>query len=126
MTPFGLMLCDRIWSDAIVTWMLYLLECRGGTYYAGITNDLVARYRAHVEGKGARYTRAHPPKRVLGVASFMDRSSASKAEWAIKQLPRDRKLRYLTTLSGAWPADSTGFVKTSHKDSPFGLFGKYG
>jgi len=35
-------------------WHLYLLECKGGSYYAGITNNLEARYKAHVEGKGAR------------------------------------------------------------------------
>jgi len=46
-------------------WQLYLLECKGGSYYAGITNNLEARYKAHVEGKGARYTRANPPLRIL-------------------------------------------------------------
>lgn len=76
-------------------WFLYLLECRSGAYYAGITNDLEARYQAHVRGKGARYTRGDPPVRLLGAAAFPDRSSASRAEWEIKRLPRARKLAYL-------------------------------
>ncbi|HEX5514416.1 MAG TPA: GIY-YIG nuclease family protein [Gammaproteobacteria bacterium] len=76
-------------------WFLYLLECRSGAYYAGITNDLEARYRAHAQGRGARYTRSDPPVRLLGAAAFPDRASASRAEWEIKQLPRARKLAYL-------------------------------
>lgn len=76
-------------------WFLYLIECRGGSYYAGITNDVDARYRAHAEGKGARYTRSHPPLRLLGARAYPDRAAASRAEWAIKQLPKGKKLAFL-------------------------------
>ena len=77
-------------------WFVYLLECRDGSYYAGITTDVAARFAAHVAGKGARYTRAHPPVRVLASAVYPDRSSASKAEWTLKQQPRARKLAWLS------------------------------
>ncbi|MGH8156545.1 MAG: GIY-YIG nuclease family protein [Rhodanobacter sp.] len=76
-------------------WFLYLIECRNGAYYAGITNDLVARYRAHQAGKGAKFTRANPPVRLLASATYPDRASASRAEWAVKQLPRSRKFAYV-------------------------------
>lgn len=76
-------------------WFLYLIECRDGSYYAGITNDVDARYRTHAEGKGARYTRAHPPLRLLGSRAYPDRATASRAEWAIKQLPKGKKLAFL-------------------------------
>jgi putative endonuclease len=85
----------KIRYSPMKTWFLYLIECRGGAYYAGITNDLEARYQAHVQGRGARYTRANPPVRLLGAAEFPDRSAASRAEWQIKQLPRARKLAFL-------------------------------
>ncbi|RDI99891.1 GIY-YIG nuclease family protein [Dyella solisilvae] len=78
------------------TWWLYLIECRDGTYYAGITNDLESRYEAHVAGKGARYTRSHPPLRLLGSRPYANRSQASRAEWEIKRLPKQRKVGYLT------------------------------
>lgn len=81
------------------TWVLYLLECKGGSLYAGITNDLQARYAAHRAGKGARYTRARPPIRLVGSAPFPDRSAASKAEWQIKQLPKAKKRSFLASLS---------------------------
>ena len=72
-------------------WFLYLLECANGSYYAGITTDVAARFLVHQQGKGARYTRANPPIRILAQAEYIDRSAASKAEWALKQLPRDEK-----------------------------------
>ncbi|MDR6936302.1 MULTISPECIES: GIY-YIG nuclease family protein [unclassified Luteibacter] len=78
-------------------WCVYLIECRNGAWYAGITNDLEARYAAHVAGKGARYTRANPPVRLLGSRPFPDRSAASKAEHEVKRLPKARKLAWLGT-----------------------------
>lgn len=76
-------------------WCLYLIECRNGALYAGITNDLAARYSAHAAGKGARYTRANPPVRLVGSRPYPDRSSAARAEWEIRQLPAVRKIAYL-------------------------------
>jgi putative endonuclease len=76
------------------TWVLYLLECNNGAYYAGITNDLEARFVAHLSGKGARYTRANPPVQILASKLYADRSSASVAEAALKNLPRSKKLGF--------------------------------
>lgn len=67
-------------------WFLYLIECQDGSIYTGITVDVDARYAAHAKGKGARYMRSHPPKRLLKVFEYINRSEASKAEYAIKQL----------------------------------------
>jgi putative endonuclease len=75
-------------------WVLYLLECNNGAYYAGITNDLPARFAAHLSGKGARYTRANPPVKIIASKPYLDRSSASIAEVQLKALPRSEKLRY--------------------------------
>lgn len=80
-------------------WHLYLIECRNGAWYAGITTDVKARYRVHAAGRGARYTRANPPVRLIGSRAFPDRSSAAKAEWQIKQLPRLRKREFLRTCA---------------------------
>ena len=80
------------------SWHLYLLECRNGSWYAGITNDLDARFSAHVAGRGAKYTRGNPPVRMLASRSYPDRSSASRAEWQLKRQPRARKLAWLQAL----------------------------
>jgi len=81
-------------------WYVYLIECRNGSWYAGITNDLDARYAAHVAGKGARYTRANPPVKLLGARPFADRSAASRAEHEVKRLPKAKKLAWLGDQSG--------------------------
>jgi putative endonuclease len=72
-------------------WFLYLIECQDGSIYTGITVDVEKRYAAHMGGKGAKYTRAHPPKQLLKVIEYPNRSEASKAEYAIKQLTAHEK-----------------------------------
>jgi putative endonuclease len=69
-----------------MSWFVYLIECVDGSIYTGIAVDVAARYAAHESGNGARYTRSHPPRRLLGSFAHPDRSSALKAEHAIKQL----------------------------------------
>lgn len=78
-------------------WVLYLLECENGALYAGITNDLEGRFKAHQAGKGARFTRANRPVRIAASMGFPDRSTASKAEWTVKKLPRRRKMAFFNT-----------------------------
>jgi putative endonuclease len=67
-------------------WHLYVLECRDGALYTGISNDVARRYAAHLAGKGARYTRLNPPQRIALVHPFADKSQALKAEYAFKRL----------------------------------------
>lgn len=75
-----------------MAWYVYLIECRDGSIYTGIAVDVAARYAAHVSGKGARYTRSHPPRRLLAAIEYADRSAASKAEYRIKRLsPGDKR-----------------------------------
>ena len=69
-----------------MTWTLYLLECMDGSLYCGITNDLARRFELHRAGKGARYTRSHPPARIVAQRDYPDRSTASIAEHALKRL----------------------------------------
>ena len=77
-----------------MNWFLYLLECNNGAYYAGITNDLESRFATHLSGKGAKYTRANPPIKIIASKSYTDRSAASVAEAKLKQLPRHKKLNF--------------------------------
>lgn len=72
-------------------WFVYLIECRDGSVYTGVAVDVARRYAEHAAGKGARYTRAHPPLRLLASFPHPDRSSAQKAEHAIKRLSAPEK-----------------------------------
>ncbi|MDP2227274.1 MAG: GIY-YIG nuclease family protein [Moraxellaceae bacterium] len=82
-------------------WFLYVLECRDGSLYTGITVDVEKRFAVHLAGKGARYTRSHPPKRIRAVVSHPDRAAASRAEYAVKQLSAAEKQRFCALH--AWP-----------------------
>lgn len=80
------------------SWFVYLIECTDGSIYTGIAVDVAARFDAHCAGKGARYTRSHPPLRLLASAAYPDRSTASQEEYRIKQLPPAVKRAYAAML----------------------------
>lgn len=76
---------------ARMAWFVYVLECRDGSLYTGIATDVQRRFAQHAAGKGGRYTRSHPPQRVLAQWPCADRSEATRAELAIKRLSPDAK-----------------------------------
>jgi putative endonuclease len=80
---------------------LYFIECRSGAIYIGISRDVNARYNLHVSGKGARYTRMNPPRRLIGSKQYGNRTEAARAEISFKQLTADEKRRLVSTLFGS-------------------------
>ncbi|MDE6625106.1 MAG: GIY-YIG nuclease family protein [Lachnospiraceae bacterium] len=70
----------------------YIVECADGTFYTGWTNDLERRVQHHNEGKGAKYTRARLPVRLVYCEAFATKEEAMKREYAIKHLTRKDKL----------------------------------
>ena len=73
-------------------WTVYILLCRVGTLYTGITDNLPRRLAAHNGGKGAKYTRGRGPVVLVHQESCPDRSAALRRERAIKALSRSQKL----------------------------------
>ncbi len=73
----------------------YIVECADGTYYTGWTVDPEKRVAVHNQGRGARYTRAHGPVKLVYVEELPDRKSAMKREIAIKKMERKRKLKLI-------------------------------
>jgi putative endonuclease len=89
----------------MTSWYLYLIECADGALYTGIARDPAARYARHCAGKGAKYTRANPPVRLIGTIEYPDRSAATKAEIAFKKLKAAEKRARMSAFA---PADSQG------------------
>jgi putative endonuclease len=81
-------------------WYVYLILCRSNAIYTGIALDVATRYAQHVAGTGARYTRANPPRRLLGRLACPNQSVAGKLEAAIKRLSAVEK-RKLVGMTGA-------------------------
>lgn len=73
------------------TWFVYLLLCRNGRLYTGVTVDLAARFEQHRSGKGAMFTRINKPERMIAATPCEGRSAALKLEARIKRLPAPRK-----------------------------------
>ena len=73
-------------------WVLYILECKDGTLYTGITDDLERRLAVHRAGKGAKYTRGRSPLILRYVEKCEDHSQALRREYAVKQLTKTEKL----------------------------------
>ena len=72
-------------------WLVYLLECSDGTFYAGITNDLEHRLATHNAGLGAKYTRGRTPVRLLEFKEVKSHSEALQQEYQLKKLPKSKK-----------------------------------
>ena len=73
-------------------WHVYMVECADRTLYSGITTDLERRILEHNDSdKGAKYTRAKRPVRLVYSEQCLDRSTASKREYELKQLSREEK-----------------------------------
>lgn len=86
--------------DGGTRWILYLLRCRDGTFYTGITTDLDRRLTQHQEGAASRYTRGRGPVRIVYRESCANRSEALRRECAVKALSRGRKERLITEGAG--------------------------
>lgn len=72
-------------------WYVYILRCRDGSLYTGITTDLARRCEQHNSGRGARYTRGRAPVHVEYQEQLPTHSLALKREAEIKALSRKAK-----------------------------------
>jgi putative endonuclease len=72
-------------------WFLYILKCRDGSLYTGVTNDIDRRFLLHQEGKASRYTRTRRPVVLVYREKCGGRSQALARECAVKSLSRQRK-----------------------------------
>ena len=72
-------------------WYIYLLECKGGKIYCGISTDVEKRFKRHLSGRGAKFTKRNTPSHILAFKKCRDRSEACKLEWAVKKLKPAQK-----------------------------------
>ena len=82
-----------------MTWQVYIIRCTDDSLYTGITIDVARRFNQHGDKLGAKYFRGRLPQQLVYVGTGHDRSSASKREIVIKNLPRLEKLQLLDSDS---------------------------
>lgn len=79
------------------TYNIYILRCGDGSLYTGIALDIEKRLAEHRSGQGAKYTRtpSRQPLQLAALFSGGNRSEASKVEYYIKKLKKEKKEYYL-------------------------------
>ena len=79
-------------------WWVYILLCQDGSLYTGSTNNLEKRFADHKNGKGGKYTRSHPPLKIVYQEELASKSAALKREIEIKSWSRLKKTKKLKIL----------------------------
>jgi len=82
-------------AENITEWFIYLVRCRNGNLYTGISTDVTRRFTEHQAGKGAKYLRGKGPLELVYQQRVGSRSEALKAEIAVKKMPKQAKERML-------------------------------
>lgn len=85
---------------------VYILRCRDGTLYTGMTSDLQRRLHAHNSGKGAKYTRGRTPVQLVYQEEQPDKSAALRREITLKRLSRAEKLALIAECCPPQPPRS--------------------
>jgi len=81
-------------------WQVYLLKCyKDGTYYCGITNEIVSRLLRHHNGTASKYTRGRGPFKLLAITGLITRSRALKIEHLIKKTKKKNKIMKMILIS---------------------------
>ena len=82
-----------------MSYYVYIILCKGGSFYTGSTKNLDKRMKLHMSGKGARYTRTHRPKKIVYSEEVGSRADAMRREKSIKRLNHRQKLRLIKSQS---------------------------
>ncbi len=80
-------------NSEVRQWFIYMLRCRFGKLYTGISTDVERRISEHEAGgvKGAKYLRGKAPLTLVFYSAVSNRSSASQMEAKVKKLSRAGK-----------------------------------
>ena len=70
---------------------VYIVECVGGTYYTGSTNNLENRLKLHNKGNGSKYLRGRGPVTLVYAKEYRYYKNAMRAERYLKRQTRRYK-----------------------------------
>ena len=74
-----------------MVYYLYMLRCENGSIYTGTAKDYLKRYEEHLNGKGAKYTKAHKVIKIERVFLCDSRSIACSLENKLKKFKKNKK-----------------------------------
>ena len=87
-------------AESEIFW-IYILKCSNNTYYTGYTNNLIKRYKSHIDGTGkCKYTKSFKPLEIAQCWKIYDsKAKAMQIEREIKKLSRLEKEKLIITPS---------------------------
>jgi len=86
------MIIPKDYNFFMNSWKVYIVECKDGSLYTGVSNNVEKRIEVHNQGKGAAYTNSRRPVKLLYSEDTASQSEALKREAQIKNLSRNKKL----------------------------------
>ena len=80
-------------NNKVNNWFLYLIRCKHGRLYTGITTDVERRLEEHKSSdkKGSKYLRGKTPLRLVMKKKIGSKSLALKIEAKVKRLSKIKK-----------------------------------
>ena len=84
-------------QQTVMSFYVYILKCIDGSFYTGYTKDIDQRTKQHSTGKGAKYTKAHPPECLAYTEIFDSRGKAMRREREIKKLSHQQKQQLIVS-----------------------------
>jgi putative endonuclease len=80
-------------------WSVYIIKCRDGKLYTGISNDVERRVKEHDTGKGCRFTKYRYPVKLVYKEESGTQSAARMRELEIQGFKRKKKLELIDNIS---------------------------
>ena len=81
-----------------MTFFVYIVECKDGMYYTGITGNLVQRIKQHNTGIKTMIQPSRRPVKIVYSEKFLTREDAAKREKEIKGWSRNKKQLLIKSL----------------------------
>ncbi len=78
---------------------IYIILTVNNKLYCGYTDNVEKRFKMHLEGKGAKFTKANKPLKLVYTKEFNTKQEAQKEEYRIKHLPRKEKEKLIFNVS---------------------------
>lgn len=79
-------------------WRIYIVQCKDGKLYTGISNNVTKRVEAHNTGKGCKFTKYRYPVKLLYQENRGTKSAALKRESEIQGFSRCEKLKLINKI----------------------------
>ncbi len=81
-------------------WFVYILECKNGLYYTGMTWNPSMRFDQHAAGMGSKFTSKYGVKRLVYLEEHDDLELARLREIQIKDFSRKKKKVLINSFKG--------------------------